>query len=692
MFHSVSPKEVLLHYFNYQSFRGNQEEIINSILTGNDTLAILPTGGGKSICYQIPAIIMEGTAIVFSPLISLMKDQVDALISRKIPATYINSSLDDYTQKQRIISLINNEYKLIYVAPERLKNIQFQEALSKILISFIAIDEAHCISQWGHDFRPSYRLINDIFKFIPQKTIAGFTATANSEVQNDIVKILRMQNPKVFVNGFRRDNISIFTEYAENKNDRILELISANKDNSIIIYAGTRTQTEEISNFLQKNHFQSLAYHGGMSSEQRKEVQEKFLNSEVQVIVATNAFGMGIDKPNIRVVIHTYLPTNIEGYYQEIGRAGRDGKESRAYFIYTKKDEYLPSYFIASTYPNQDDIQKFFSSSISYLNTQKKYVLNGDLISLSNIYNIESKKLNSIIRLCERNNLLKYFEKDTIFQIELMEQSKKVLQIISNLQGIKNILYLKLWEIRDEKQKMEFAVSLHSLSAILDLESTVIKNELDALMSFSLIQIKQISNLTGIHFSRHLQSINLDEIITQSEARKQEQIAKSNQVIELLKTSECKSNFILNYFGEFSEHKCGKCSSCLNIEDDNLKTSSIQLKNITIKTSEKPEDIALYKKIDALFTKTGTFLEFAQNLKLPPADAAYISQKAIESGWAINHPKFISTELLSSVSKIINRHPAMRLSQIRSRIESEITLPELRIAVSYAKKLGKRPN
>ncbi len=686
MFHSQKPSEVLFHYFNYDSFRGNQEEIINSILTGNNTLAILPTGGGKSLCYQIPALILDGTAIIISPLISLMKDQVDTLISRGIPAAYINSSLDEYTQKHTINALVNNELKLLYIAPERIKNTQFQQALMQSNISFIAVDEAHCISQWGHDFRPSYRLITDIFNYIPQKTIAAFTATANLEVQHDIVDILKMQNPKKFVNGFKRENIAIFTEYAENKNSRILELTNQNIGKSVIIYAGTRAQTEEIAQFLVKNKIPALAYHGGMTNEQRKEVQNQFLSSQIDTIVATNAFGMGIDKPNIRLIIHAYLPSNLEGYYQEIGRAGRDGYESQAYFIYSNQDENLPSYFLSSTFPTIDDIQKFFTSSLSYLNSTKKIILNGDMIALANIFNIESKKLNTIIKVFERNNLLKYFERDTIFQIELTEISQKVQKIINTLRGFRRELYYKFCEIRDEKQKRDFSVSLHTLSNLFDQQNDKIRSELDALSAFSLLQIKQIYTLTGIQFSKNFAKSNIELLLNEIESRKKAQIEKSNQVIELLKTSECKSNFILNYFGEISEKPCGKCTSCLKINDNILSKSNIKLKNITIKSDHKTEEIDLFKRIDSNFIKANSFEEFINLLNMPAAEVANLSQKAIESGWAINKPKFLSEEIIFLVSGIVARHPAMRLSQIRSRIELEITLPELRIAVAYAKK------
>lgn len=686
MLQSQSPTDILFYYFNYNSFRSYQEEIINSIISGNNTLAIMPTGGGKSLCYQIPALILEGTAIVFSPLISLMKDQVDSLIGRGIPAAYINSSLDEYTQKNTLKSLVNNELKLLYIAPERLRSTQFQQALLNSNISFIAVDEAHCISQWGHDFRQSYRLITDIFNYIPQKTIAAFTATANLEVQNDIVDILKMQNFNKFVSGFERENIAIFTEYSENKHNRILELINHNSGESAIIYTGTRTQTEEIAQFLNKNKVPALAYHGGMTNEQRKEVQNQFLSNQVEIIVATNAFGMGIDKPNIRLIIHAYLPTNLEGYYQEIGRAGRDGKESKAYFIYSKNDENLPSYFIASTNPNRDDIQKFFTSSLSYLNSTKKIILNGNLISLANIFNIESKKLGTIIKVFERNNLLKYFEHDTIFQIQLTEISSKVQNIIDNLFGFRRELYFKLYEIQDEKQKRDFSVSLHSLSNLLKIDEGKIRSELDSLSAFSLLQIKQISTLTGVHYNRNFAQTDIELLIKQLENRKNAQSIKSNQVIELLKTSECKSNFILNYFGEISPQPCGKCSSCLKINDKNLSNSYIKLKNISIKSEHKTEEIELFKKIDSFFVRANTYDDFVNLLKMPAAEAANLSQKAIESGWVINKPKFIDQELLNIVSGIVNRHPAMRLSQIRIRIQAQITLPELRITVAYAKK------
>lgn len=340
-------KTILNKSYGYSSFKKGQEKVITSILQGHDTVVIMPTGGGKSICYQIPGLLLDGTAIVISPLISLMKDQVDTLQGLGIPATFINSSIDYAEAVKRFQETRDGGYKLLYIAPERLAAGQFSSHLASLAISLVAIDEAHCVSQWGHDFRPSYLEIAPFLQSLPVRpVVAAFTATATPEVTRDIVKHLNMKEPGVYITGFNRENLSFSVIRGENKRDFIFDYIAGHQDQSGIIYAATRKEVDNLCTTLQKKGYAAGRYHAGLSDQERKENQEKFLYDDLQIMVATNAFGMGIDKSNVRYVIHYNMPKNIEAYYQEAGRAGRDGEPGDCILLFAPQDMQIQKFFI----------------------------------------------------------------------------------------------------------------------------------------------------------------------------------------------------------------------------------------------------------------------------------------------------------------------------------------------------------
>ena len=352
---NIKPLDVLHKYYGYTSFRKGQENIITSIINKEDVLAIMPTGGGKSICYQVPALCLDGITIVISPLISLMKDQVDALKTMGVKARLINSSLSNSEYSEVLEEIENDECKIIYIAPERLDSMEFVNIIRGKNISQVAIDEAHCVSQWGHDFRVSYKKIPYFINRLDKRPIVtAFTATASNEVREDIVNILDLHKPAIYITGFDRDNLSINIVKSSSKNKYTLDYVENHKNESGIIYASTRKEVESIYEGLLKRNYSVAKYHAGLSNEARKEYQENFINDDIKIMVATNAFGMGIDKPNIRWVLHYNMPQSIENYYQEIGRAGRDGEDSECVLLFSPGDVHTQKYLVEVGIENPD--------------------------------------------------------------------------------------------------------------------------------------------------------------------------------------------------------------------------------------------------------------------------------------------------------------------------------------------------
>lgn len=570
--------------FGYSKFRPGQKEIIETILNRQNVLAILPTGAGKSICYQLPALISERFSIVVSPLIALMKDQVDSIKINPNPAAFINSAMSFKESEETLRNISFGKIKILYLAPEKLENRQFAERIKSLNPNFIFIDEAHCISEWGHNFRPGYTKIKEFTDYLGVKNISAFTATATPEVAKDIVEQLGLVEPKIFVRGFERDNISINIIKTKKKKENCLQIL-AEHGTPAIVYTSSRKRAEAISEFLLMNKIKSTYYHAGLLPEVRKKVQEDFINNKTSVICATNAFGMGIDKGDIRLVLHYNAPGSIENYYQEIGRAGRDGKPSHAYLLYDDSDMDIHKYFIRNSYPDKETIMGIYDSICDFGKvavgniTSKEIPIDLDFIKITTQKQISRGIVYSALNSLEGGGYLKLISdlerKDSIQFLMDKTRLRNFVKLTENIFFKEIILYL-LRNFSKEIFLKEVRVSVTEISK----ETNIIINELTEsltiLDNFGIISFYQsLSKDSARMLSPRISSKDLKLNFKRINESFLNQHTKVEKMSQLIYTTDCRFKFILNYFGETnSDYHCGQCDNCTT--RTRLPSNSIQ--------------------------------------------------------------------------------------------------------------------
>ncbi|RYU94558.1 RecQ family ATP-dependent DNA helicase [Emticicia agri] len=562
-------KEILLKYWKYDSFRPLQDEIINSVLAGNDTLAILPTGGGKSVCFQVPALQMEGVCIVITPLIALMKDQVEQLKRRGIKAAAIYSGMHRTEIDYTLDNFVYGDYKFLYVSPERLLTEIMQERTKRMKVCLLAIDEAHCISQWGYDFRPPYLKIPDFRKFAPNAPMIALTATATKDVKQDIQQKLGLRNTKIFQQSFARHNIS-YSAFCEESKERKLFEILQKVQGSAIVYVRSRRRTKEIADWLNRNRISAEFYHAGLAMSDRFKKQEAWIKNQVRVIVATNAFGMGIDKPDVRVVVHLDLPENLEAYYQESGRAGRDGLKSYAILLYFKSDLTDIYKQIEQKYPPIENLKRVYQALANYF----KLAVGAENFES---YDFDFQEFIGTFGLIanDTHNALKKLEDEGLIQLSdsFFSPSKLVFKIdnhgLYNFQ-IKNANYDKFTKILlrmyGGQLFTEFTTIAESaIARNFFAQSAEVEKMLEYLHEAGIATYQKQKSKPQLTFLTARQDANYLAIDrAEYHRRKTKDTERVDAVVQFAQEERrCRMQFLQQYFDEYTEATCGICDNCL---------------------------------------------------------------------------------------------------------------------------------
>ncbi|MEI8360734.1 MAG: RecQ family ATP-dependent DNA helicase [bacterium] len=679
--------ELLNIHYGYKALRPGQEKAIDSLLDGKNVVVILPTGGGKSMCFQLPALVMDGVTIVISPLIALMKDQVDSLTRVGIPATFINSSVAPNDVSARLEAVKNGHFKLLYIAPERFYNNEFIQALAKIKVSLFAIDEAHCISSWGHDFRPSYVKLRQAIERVGNPQVIALTATATKEVRDDIIKQLGLEKPELVVTGFDRPNLtfSVVRSNEGSKPHYVLEAIRSIATGTGVVYVSTRSRADQLLQVLVDNGIEAIGYHAGMDANERKWVQESFIANKARVIVATNAFGLGIDKSDVRFVIHYDMPGTIEAYYQEAGRAGRDGKPSNCLLLYNSRDRILQEFFIKGDNPSPELIIELYEMLLSFEN-DRLLVTYSDLQKQLNT-DAPDMAIGTAVKILEKEGLIRRSQDHVGSAYLKIFKPYNQLEDIFGTRGKKNKELLeKLFNRFGEDLLNGFDLNLEEVANIFEVKKDTVRRLIKKLEENGLAEFKPPFKGTEINIIKRLMpsEVNLD-----FKALK-EKLAHSYDKLDRMENyvyhKGCRPGYIIEYFGGTEVKPCGKCDNCL----DGL-TSQVSMSAIDAIFDSGVNETASVEGFNTKLTQLETYElyekklsigDMAQTRNLKPATIVDHLCFLIHAKKTIDIARFVTAEKISAISEVINKVGAGKLALIKEAVDETVTWDEIKLVLA----------
>ena len=559
-------RALLQTHFGYDDFRPGQADAVSSVLAGKDTLVVLPTGGGKSVCYQVPALLGAGLTVVVSPLISLMKDQVDALQRRGLPATFINSTLSAAAASDRMVAAQRGEVKLLYLAPERFEGGRTAERLRDAGVTLLAVDEAHCISEWGHDFRPAYRRVRNIRHALGDPPTVALTATATPAVRDDIVTQLALRTPKVVVAGFDRKNLHyhvLSTKTAADKDAALVRLLK-DREGVAVVYASTRRAVESVAQTLRRARVKASAYHAGLDDDKRRTVQEAFMNEDVRVIVATSAFGMGIDKPNVRLVVHHAMPGSLEAYYQEAGRAGRDGKHGDCVLLHMYPDRFTHEYFVKGAHPSRDAVERTWAllrkDALRHALTTDPEALAARLPKA-----VGERTVASALRLLVKVGALRDASSNgSRARVRLLATPERIRAELTDTDPLAVGLLRALWRAAGDRLHDGATIDLAGLPPGLG-KPMALEALLTQLQSRQFVQWERAGDDAALERpDATLDDLGIDWVAL--DARRAADLAKLDAVQKYAYLGVCRRLFVLRYFGDPAARgrtRCDGCDNCL---------------------------------------------------------------------------------------------------------------------------------
>ncbi len=618
----ASPQEILQQYWGYTSFRGEQENIVQAVLDGKDVLALLPTGGGKSICFQVPALMKEGLCLVISPLIALMKDQVENLQKRNIPATALYSGMSFFEVQQTLQQAVHGHYKFLYLSPERLETKFFKQFVHALNISLIAVDEAHCISQWGYDFRPPYMRIANLRDELGNVPVIALTASATPLVQDDIVLKLKMEDASIFRQSFEKPNLSYSVFRVDSKINKTIDVLH-NVQGSSIVYCRNRKETKRIAQLLQLQHISADFYHAGLSQNERSEKQAAWIQNRIRVIVCTNAFGMGIDKPDVRTVIHYNTPDCLENYYQEAGRAGRDGKKAYAVLLHQGMDEKELEGLPNIKFPSISDIKKVYQAVADYLHIAiglgEGNYYDFDLLQFCNNFKLDLHLVMNTLKMLEQEGHLSFTENIFLPSQVVFKADKAMLNDVENIHPQLDEVMKALLRTYEGIYENKVSINEKLIAKLSRIPYDKVYADLQMLHNYGIIEYTPQKETPQIYFLLNrapAQHININhEAYFERKKLYQERVATMLQYMHL--QHDCRSSFISAYFGDDAVKPCGVCDNCLARKNHEL--SEEEFKNIerAINQSVPENGIAMKTLLEQLKAikkeKFWKVLEFLQS-------------------------------------------------------------------------------